>query len=47
MLLLLERYGKTFPSEQLAQVKNALSGAALEELEKGRLYASGKNTPGA
>lgn len=46
MLLLLERYGKTFPSEQLAQVKNALSGAALEELEKGRLMPQEKYARG-
>ncbi len=46
MLLLLERYGKTFPSEQLAQVKNALSGAALEELEKGRLMPREKYARG-
>ena len=46
MLLLLERYGKTFPSEQLALVTNALSGAALEELEKGRLMPQEKYARG-
>ncbi|WP_455616260.1 type 2 lanthipeptide synthetase LanM [Eisenbergiella sp.] len=46
MLLLLESYGKKFPSERLAQVKNALSGAALEELEKGRLMPQEKYAKG-
>lgn len=46
MLLLLESYGKTFPSEPLAQVKNALIEAALEELEKGNLMPQEKYAKG-